>query len=60
VRAGAARVAVELSSARSQPCPAWVGRVADADPHPTVRFVAAYYRALPASNRDPLRPVVGP
>lgn len=45
VRAGAARVAVEVAAQHSQACPIWVARVADADPHPTVRFVAAYYRA---------------
>jgi len=47
VRAGAARVAVEVAIARRLPCPVWVARVADADPHPTVRVVAAYYRAQP-------------
>jgi hypothetical protein len=59
VRAGAARVVVEVSAARSQSCPAWVARVADADPHPTVRFVAAFYRAQPGT-REPVRPVGGP
>ncbi len=54
VRAGAARVAVEVATARRQPYPAWVGRVADADAHPTVRFVAAHYRS------QPVRPVGGP
>ncbi len=47
VRAGAARVVVEVATARKLPLPAWVGRVADADHHPTVRFVAGYYRARP-------------
>jgi hypothetical protein len=60
VRAGAARVAVELAASRAQPVPAWVARVADADPHPTVRFVAAFYRAGPPSRGEPLRPVGGP
>jgi len=60
VRAGAVRVAVEIAIERSQRCPTWVGRVADADPHPTVRFVAAYYRAQPLSGNNPLRPVGGP
>lgn len=60
VRAGAARVAVEVANGQAQAVPAWVARVADADPHPTVRFVAAFYRALPASGREPLRPVSGP
>jgi HEAT repeat protein len=60
VRAGAARVAVEVAHARSLPVPAWVARVADADPHPTVRFVASFYRGQLASRPDPLRPVSGP
>lgn len=45
VRAGAARVAVELAAAHKQPCPVWVARVADGDQHPTVRFIASHYRA---------------
>ncbi len=61
VRAGAARVAVEVATARRQPCPAWVGRVADADLHPTVRFVAAHSRAQPTeAPPDPVRPASGP
>jgi hypothetical protein len=59
VRAGAARVVVEVALARSQSCPVWLARIADADPHPTVRFVAAYYRGQP-DHRDPVRPVGGP
>jgi hypothetical protein len=59
VRAGAARVAVEVSVARQLPCPAWVARVADADPHPTVRLVAAYYRAQPMPA-DGVRPAGAP
>jgi hypothetical protein len=55
VRAGAARVAVELAAARASACPGWVARVADADPHPTVRFVAAHYRARPMPV-GPVRP----
>jgi hypothetical protein len=47
VRAGAARVMVEVATGRKLPLPAWVARVADADHHPTVRFVAGYYRARP-------------
>ncbi|MBY0460884.1 MAG: hypothetical protein K2V38_26490, partial [Gemmataceae bacterium] len=46
VRAGAARVMVELAGARKLPCPTWVGRVADADAHPTVRAVADHFRGL--------------
>jgi hypothetical protein len=61
VRAGSARVAVEVALARHQSCPAWVARVASADAHPTVRFVAAYYRAKPASVPPPaVRPAGGP
>lgn len=60
VRAGAARVAAELAQARGAPCPAWVARVADADPHPTVRSVAAFYRKQPPSAPRPVRPVGGP
>ena len=61
VRAGAARVAVELALARRQSCPTWVARVADTDVHPTVRFVAAHYRAKPTSApKEPVRPVRGP
>ena len=56
----AARIAVEVAAARSQSPPVWVGRVADADQHPTVRFVAGYYRTRPAPAREPVRPVVGP
>ena len=48
VRAAAARVAVELTGDRRQACPAWVGRVADTDPDPTVRRVAGYFRRQPA------------
>jgi hypothetical protein len=40
VRAGAARVAVEVAADRRQPAPIWVGRIADVDPDPTVRRVA--------------------
>ena len=35
--------------ARTQSCPVWVGRVADADQHPTVRFVAG---VLPCAARS--------
>lgn len=60
VRAGAARIAVEVAAARSQSPPVWVGRVADADQHPTVRLIAGYYRTRPAPAREPVRPVGGP
>jgi hypothetical protein len=60
IRAGAARVAVELAALNQLPCPAWVGRVADADQHPTVRFIAAHYRAQPIPTRGPVRPISAP
>jgi HEAT repeat protein len=55
VRAGAARVAVELTGDRRLSCPVWVGRVADADPDPTVRRVAGYFRRQPIRNADSIR-----
>lgn len=58
VRAGAARVATEVAAARNQSSPAWVARVADADAHPTVRFVAGHFRTRPAPT--PVRPVSAP
>jgi hypothetical protein len=60
VRAGAARVAVELAALHTLPCPAWVARVADGDQHPTVRFVAAHYRAQPVPVSPTVRPASGP
>ncbi|MCS6866288.1 MAG: hypothetical protein RMJ56_10720 [Gemmataceae bacterium] len=60
VRAGAARVAVELSLHRFQPCPSWVSRIAEADPHPTVRGVAAFYRSQQTAARGPVRPASSP
>jgi hypothetical protein len=57
VRAGAARVAVEVAADRRLSVPVWVGRLADADPDPTVRRVAGYFRKLPAAAPgDGLRP----
>jgi hypothetical protein len=61
VRAGAARVAVEIATDRKLTCPVWVGRVADADAHPTVRFVAAHYRGQPTgAPGGHVRPAGGP
>jgi hypothetical protein len=54
VRAGAARVAVEVAADRRLPVPVWVGRLADADPDPTVRRVAGYFRTLPTAAGIPL------
>ena len=61
VRAGAARVAAELTTHRRQSCPPWVARVADADPNPTVRRVASYFRNVPLrAAAGELRPAGGP
>lgn len=61
VRAGAARVAVELAAERSQALPPWVNRLADADPDAAVRRVAAFYRGGAAGRRDDaVRPAGGP
>jgi HEAT repeat protein len=61
VRAGAARVAVEVAGERRQSCPAWVARIADADPDPTVRRVARYFRSVPLRvATGEIRPVGGP
>ena len=60
VRAGAARVMAELTAGR-RTCPAWVARVADADPDPTVRRVAAYFRRQPSvGSPHDVRTVGGP
>jgi hypothetical protein len=59
VRAGAARVAVELAAGRQQPAPVWVGRLADADADPTVRRIARFYRAQ-GTTRGDVRPAAGP
>jgi hypothetical protein len=61
VRAGAARVAVEIRGDRRLGCPAWVDRVADADPDPTVRRVAAYFRGMRMDvAAGIIRPAAGP
>jgi HEAT repeat protein len=44
VRVGAARVILEVTADRKQTCPGWVLRVTDADPDPTVRRVASFFR----------------
>jgi HEAT repeat protein len=53
VRAGAARVAVEVTSERKLACPVWVHRVADADSDPTVRRVATFFRRQYSPKPDP-------
>ena len=61
IRAGAARVAVEVTGDKRLSCPAWVGRVADSDPDPTVRRVASYFRSVPLRTASgELRGVGGP
>lgn len=50
VRAGAGRVAVELARERQLPFAPWVARLAEADPSPTVRRVAGFYRSQPAAR----------
>ncbi len=61
VRAGAARVAVEVAAERQLSCPGWVSRVADADADGTVRRVAAFFRKQFAARTDPnVRPLDGP
>jgi HEAT repeat protein len=60
VRAGAARVMVELANARKMPCPVWVTRVADVDAHPTVRFIANYYRMQPTTPPNGVIPAIVP
>ncbi len=60
VRAGSARVMVEVATVRRQPCPGWVARVADSDHHPTVRFIANYYRRLPIAASNGVIPAGGP
>ena len=62
VRAGAARVAVEVAADRQQPAPVWVGRLADDDPYVTVRRVAGYFRSQPTtkSAAGSIQPAGGP
>jgi hypothetical protein len=61
VRAGAARVAVEVTTSRHQSCPGWVARVADADPDATVRRIATFFHRQFTAAADPnFRPANGP
>jgi HEAT repeat protein len=60
VRAGAARVAAEVASERRQVLPPWVARLADADPEPTVRRIAGYYRTSATRTDNAVRPAGGP
>lgn len=61
VRAGAGRVAVELAREREVPLAPWVARLAEADPSPTVRRVAGFYRSQSAARPDDgVVPAAGP
>jgi hypothetical protein len=61
VRAGAARVAIEVTVGRQMSSPRWVARVADADENPTVRRVVRFFQGQAAARSDPgLRPASGP
>jgi hypothetical protein len=53
VRAGAARVAIEVTTRKRQTCPVWVSRVAETDADATVRRVAAYFHRQAAPRPDP-------
>ena len=53
VRAGAARVAIEVTARKRQTCPAWVSRVAESDADATVRRVAAYFHRQATPRSDP-------
>ena len=52
VRAGAARVIMELNGEKKLPAPGWVLRLAESDPDPTVRRIAKYFRSQPATAAD--------
>lgn len=60
VRAGAARVAMEINVDRMRPAPAWVVRLADADPNLTVRRIAKFYRTSKPMADVEIRLVEGP
>ncbi len=52
VRAGAARVAVEIATVRRLNMPVWVGRLAESDPDPTVRRIVRLHKTLPHFQVD--------
>jgi HEAT repeat protein len=60
IRAGAARVVLEVVAERKLSCPAWVTRVADTDTDPTVRRIAGYFRRESIRATGNVRPVNGP
>jgi HEAT repeat protein len=61
VRAGAARVAAEVAAERRQALPPWVNRLAEGDPEPAVRRIAAFYRTdVPGRMDGGTRAIGGP
>lgn len=60
IRVGATRVVLEVMADRKLSCPGWVARVTDADPDPTVRRVAAYFRKELVYSANDVRPVSAP
>jgi HEAT repeat protein len=60
LRAGATRVFIEVMMERKLSCPAWVARVSDGDPDPTVRRIAAYFRKVALQTPVEVRPAGGP
>lgn len=60
VRAGAARVAAEVSVERGQALPPWVKRLSESDPEPTVRRVATFYHGGSTRTDGNVRPASGP
>jgi HEAT repeat protein len=60
IRAGSARVVLEVMADRKQGCPGWVSRLTDTDPDPTVRRVAGFFRREMSSSVMEVRPVSAP
>lgn len=61
IRAGAARVALEVATERHLSCPVWISRVTDTDPDATVRRIASYFRRQAVGKFDPeVRPIGAP
>ena len=60
VRAGAARVFLEINGERMLPIPAWIARLAESDSSPTVRRIAGFHRAPKAMLDPEIRLIEGP
>lgn len=60
VRAGAARVALEIGFERMRPAPAWVARLAETDSDVTVRRIVRMHRGLSPMQDSEIRLVEGP